>query len=182
MSKTIYMYDPVTSQYAGSKEARLSPLDLQQGREVYLIPKYTTEIEPPEAQENHVVVWDGTQWQQQQIYAITRTITKDINSTKLQNELDTAFPDNNIVIEGDIQASGSKTIVFHNLPDTQANLDALDALLLAHVAVDFTIPAQNKGIVALCQVLCEEISKVDAAFPTYETLCQLVSAKIDAMQ
>ena len=182
MAKTIYLYDPVTNQYAGSKEARLSPLDLEQGSEVYLIPKYATEIAPPEAQENHVVVWAGTQWQQQHVYTITRTITKDINGPKLENELATAFPDINIVVEGDVNISGSKTIIFHNLPDTQTNLDALDALILSHVAVDFTIPAQNKGIIALCQVLCEEMRKVDAAFPTYENLCQLVSAKIDAMQ
>lgn len=44
----IYFYNPTTKTYQGEGTAKLSPLDLKQGKEVYMIPAHATDVEPPE--------------------------------------------------------------------------------------------------------------------------------------
>ena len=58
-SITVYAYDPTAKEYRGTAEATEDPK--HPGR--YLVPAFTTEIEPPEPGENQRVVWDGQAWQ-----------------------------------------------------------------------------------------------------------------------
>ena len=62
-SITVYAYDPITKEYQGTAKATEDPK--HPGR--YLVPAFTTEIEPPEPGENQKVVWDGQAWRLEDI-------------------------------------------------------------------------------------------------------------------
>jgi len=59
----IYHYHEVTKVYLSSSIARLSPLE----NDVYLIPAHATTIEPPDAIEGKVRIFDNGQWKQADI-------------------------------------------------------------------------------------------------------------------
>lgn len=54
---TIYIYDSQTKELKGQRIARLDPVE---GKTI--IPANATDIEPPEASEGNVLVFDGEQW------------------------------------------------------------------------------------------------------------------------
>lgn len=56
--KTVYAYNPITNEYIGTDEAPRNP----KNQATYLIPAFTTEEEPPEANENQRIVWGGEGW------------------------------------------------------------------------------------------------------------------------
>lgn len=63
MDIELYHYHETTKEYTGTTKARLSPLDLKQGRVYYLKPPCTTEITPPfdaKPPGNWVVMWYDT--------------------------------------------------------------------------------------------------------------------------
>lgn len=56
----IYNYDSITKEYIGSCEASLDPQEtINQGKNIYLIPADATDIKPPTAQTNEVVIYDN---------------------------------------------------------------------------------------------------------------------------
>ena len=59
----IYHYDRITKEFLGSSEARLDPKETEiQGKEVYLIPTYTTIIEPLTLDIDEVAVFESDNW------------------------------------------------------------------------------------------------------------------------
>ncbi|MEI8244350.1 MAG: hypothetical protein WCI51_00885 [Lentisphaerota bacterium] len=54
-----YSFSSVTKEYTGVGEAKLSPLE----KNVYLLPGRATFIEPPQAGENEVAIWNGQAWE-----------------------------------------------------------------------------------------------------------------------
>jgi hypothetical protein len=54
----IFNYHPETGVYLGQSKADLSPLEPN----VWLIPAYATELEPPKAGEGQVALFNGTAW------------------------------------------------------------------------------------------------------------------------
>lgn len=61
----VYKYDEKTKEFIGTEEALLDPLETElQGENVYLLPANATFIEPTEAQEGYVNVWNGEAWEQ----------------------------------------------------------------------------------------------------------------------
>jgi len=48
-----------SGEYSGSGDAKLSPLE----KDVYLLPGRATFIEPPQASENEVAIWNGQSWE-----------------------------------------------------------------------------------------------------------------------
>ncbi len=57
-TKTVYSYDPTTSELVGEITAHESPRE--PGK--YLIPANATEVTPPKTGENEAAVWDGEKW------------------------------------------------------------------------------------------------------------------------
>lgn len=56
----IYNYDEFTKEYTGYCEADLDPAESKaQGKDVYLIPAYATDVKPPKAKTNEVVIYDN---------------------------------------------------------------------------------------------------------------------------
>lgn len=61
----VYKYDEKTKEFIRTEEALLDPLETElQGENVYLLPANATFIEPSEAQEGYVNVWNGEAWEQ----------------------------------------------------------------------------------------------------------------------
>lgn len=58
----IFHYHPATGEFISESEARLSPKDAEEGREVYLLPAHATEIASPEIGPNEAAVFDGQKW------------------------------------------------------------------------------------------------------------------------
>ncbi len=59
----VYHYDRVTKEFSGPSEARLDPKETKmQGKEVYLIPTYTTIIEPLTLDIDEVAVFESDNW------------------------------------------------------------------------------------------------------------------------
>lgn len=59
----IYHYDQHTGELVGTGFAALSPLDLKQGREVYMIPANATDIEPPQTIEGKTISFVNGAWE-----------------------------------------------------------------------------------------------------------------------
>lgn len=56
----IYNYDEITKEYTGYCEADLDPAESKaQGKDVYLIPANATDVKPPKAHTNEVVIYDN---------------------------------------------------------------------------------------------------------------------------
>jgi hypothetical protein len=62
MSKQIYHYSQETGEYIAHGFAKLSPLDLKKGKEVYLIPSHATDVEPPEPKEGKIRTFVDGKW------------------------------------------------------------------------------------------------------------------------
>lgn len=61
----VYKYNEDTKEYISTETALLDPLETKaQGTNVYLLPANATFIEPTEAQEGYVNVWNGEAWEQ----------------------------------------------------------------------------------------------------------------------
>jgi hypothetical protein len=57
----IYHYDSYTKKFFGSSDARLDPLESEkQGKKIYLMPAFSTTIEPPEIGVNEAAIFDTT--------------------------------------------------------------------------------------------------------------------------
>lgn len=54
----VFSYHPETGEYVGEDIAFPNPLEEGQ----YIIPAYSTVVEPPKEQEGKVIVWTGLQW------------------------------------------------------------------------------------------------------------------------
>ncbi len=59
----IYNYDPKNGYFVGESFADESPLEIG----VFLIPAHATEIPAPKATKDKVVVWNGNDWELQDI-------------------------------------------------------------------------------------------------------------------
>lgn len=59
----LYGYDPQTKEYAGPARPDIDAASL--GRDVldFLIPAFTTDVEPPDVPRGSVAVWRGDQWE-----------------------------------------------------------------------------------------------------------------------
>ena len=59
----IYHYDPIIKEFSGLSEARLNPVETEiQGKEVYLIPAWSTKIEPLTPGKNEVTIFINNEW------------------------------------------------------------------------------------------------------------------------
>ncbi|MEN2427273.1 tail fiber assembly protein [Chromobacterium vaccinii] len=58
-TKTVYSYHPQTGEYLGTTVADRSPLDVE---EVWLLPAYSTELQPPVASTREAAVFKGDSW------------------------------------------------------------------------------------------------------------------------
>lgn len=54
----VYSFHPVTGEYVGEYIAFPNPLEEGQ----FLIPAYSTDVEPPKEQEGKIIVWNGSEW------------------------------------------------------------------------------------------------------------------------
>lgn len=58
-----YRYNPDTFIYEGEQERQLDPLESEKaGEDVFLMPAYCTDVEPPELKDGFDIVWDGAAW------------------------------------------------------------------------------------------------------------------------
>lgn len=178
MPQKFYAYSPETKEYLYEKDAQLSPLDKKQGRDVYLIPGYATTIAPPNESEGYLRVWTGQQWEQKKLHKLEKVVTVPLTASKFTSEIKATFPSINITIEGEIGGANSRSLIFHNLPDTPENNAALDALIAAHEVLGSKIEHISPAELVAFRVLCEEIKKMDAAFPDFETFKQKVNAAL----
>lgn len=56
----IYNYSPDTGEFIGSSEARIDPLEtIKQKTDIFLIPNFSTRIEPPAADQNSIAVYEN---------------------------------------------------------------------------------------------------------------------------
>lgn len=59
----VYKYDKVTKEYTGTNIAYLDKVASRRaGREIYIMPAYTTTIQPPEAKEGEVAIFVNDEW------------------------------------------------------------------------------------------------------------------------
>lgn len=66
--KQVYAYHSENKKYMGVVECQLDPLEtIVQGKDIYLIPADTTEIEPLEPKDGYDVVFNGTGWEYREI-------------------------------------------------------------------------------------------------------------------
>lgn len=64
----VYLYDSETLEYTETRPAQIDPLESQKvGHTVYLIPAYSTTIEPLEPKEGYLVKWNGENWYYEEI-------------------------------------------------------------------------------------------------------------------
>lgn len=54
----VYSFHPVSGEYVGEDIAFPNPLEEGQ----FLIPAYSTDVEPPNEQEGKIIVWNGSEW------------------------------------------------------------------------------------------------------------------------
>lgn len=169
MPKIVYSYDRVTGEYFGTTIARESPEDLKQNKIVWHMPAHATEIAPPAAKAGYATIWDGQKWIQNKLDQITKTIERQLCSFTLPQEIETAFPNIKIKIEGDIDAKTSRTLIFHGIPDTETNQSILDSVLAAHTLPDTKIEKSSKVMLAVVEVMCTEMQKINPSFPDFAT-------------
>lgn len=59
----VYVYDKVTKEYIGTVEAYIDSVASRRvGHDVYLMPSYTTELVPPEANHGEVAIFQNKEW------------------------------------------------------------------------------------------------------------------------
>lgn len=66
----VYNYDRITKEYIGAETAYIDKVaTLNEGKEVYLIPAYSTTVEPPKkVKEGKVLVFNGQRWEETDNY------------------------------------------------------------------------------------------------------------------
>lgn len=180
MSKTVYSYDRDTGKYIGVVNARESPLDKKQGRQVYMIPADCTEVEPPSSLEDHQTLWDGKQWTQKKIEKIAKTVTRQLSSLTFEEEVKVAFPGIKIEMVGDVNSKTARTLVFKNIPDTLENRSKLDAVISAHVLPGSKVEHLGDANLAALEVLFEEIAKIKPEIGDFASFKQKVNQKLAA--
>lgn len=97
----LYNYNPKTGEYINSKPAKLSPLDLEMGYEVYLQPAYSTFEEPPQTGDNEVAVYKNNEWR----------VMPDYRGTTDYNVDGTSFVIDTIGVEPQINTAPPKELV-----------------------------------------------------------------------
>lgn len=66
--KQVYAYHSENKKYMGVVECQLDPLEtIVQGKDIYLIPADTTEIEPLEPKDGYDIVFNGAGWEYKEI-------------------------------------------------------------------------------------------------------------------
>ena len=64
-----YSYDKVTKQYIGTRECQLDPLETKNaGHNIWLLPANSTFTAPPINKDRFNIVWNGTDWEYEEIY------------------------------------------------------------------------------------------------------------------
>lgn len=179
MPKSVYSYDPMTGQYRGIVTARESPEDLKQGKVVWHIPAHATEVAPPAPKALHATIWDGQKWTQNKLEQIAKTITIPTCDWLFEAEVAKAFPGLDIKIKGDLNAKTERVIVFHGIPDTEANQATLNAVIAAHTWPDTKIETASKVTLAIVEVMCTELKKVAPDFPDLATFKTMVNTLLD---
>lgn len=61
--KKAYIFDAATSYFVGECYAQIDPLETKAaGREIFIMPANSTEIEPPEEKDGFKIKWNGSEW------------------------------------------------------------------------------------------------------------------------
>lgn len=59
-----YIYDKKTKEFKGQQLAFLDPLESKkQNKNVYLVPVFSTDKEPPKTKKNQVAIFNGSKWE-----------------------------------------------------------------------------------------------------------------------
>ena len=72
-----YLYDKDTKEYQGEQLGYIDPLETElRGENVYLIPPYSTDIEPnlSELKDNEILVFKGGKWQVEQEFYVGKIV------------------------------------------------------------------------------------------------------------
>lgn len=97
----IYNYDFLTKEYIGESQADLDPEETkQQGKDVYLIPACATEVKPPKAHANEVVIYEDG-WKIEADFRGKYIVNEDMEPQKVTEIGD--LPEGYIIIT-DVQA------------------------------------------------------------------------------
>lgn len=72
-----YLYDETTKEYIGDQIGYIDPLETKlKGENVYLIPPYSTDIEPnlSELKDNEILVFNGSKWEIQEEFFVGKVV------------------------------------------------------------------------------------------------------------
>ena len=72
-----YLYDKDTKEYQGEQLGYIDPLETElRGKDVYLIPPYSTDIEPnlSELKDNEIFVFNGSKWEIQKEFYLGKVV------------------------------------------------------------------------------------------------------------
>lgn len=59
----VYKYDKITKEYRGVTEAFIDKVSsIKKGKKIFIMPAYTTDIEPPMIEEGNVAIFAGDKW------------------------------------------------------------------------------------------------------------------------
>lgn len=129
----IYNYDD-DGYYCGSKNARYDPKELKNGNQVWLMPRNSTQIEPPTVPEGQRAKFEAGSWSLEDLPPdnfIVITTSKKINYRELTKAVRLQY--NGVRITGENwEVEVSKDITFTGLSSIPANQIALNAILTDH--------------------------------------------------
>lgn len=102
----IYNYNPITKEYIGECEAALDVAESKiQGKDIYLIPANATDVKPPKAKKNEIVIYDNG-WKIEADFRGQYIVNDDMQPIIVENI--GALPEGFVVIT-ELQANKIKT-------------------------------------------------------------------------
>lgn len=94
----IYNYSEITGEYLGAVEARIDPLEsAKAGKNIYLIPAFSTTAIPPKAAKNQSSIYAGGQWSLADDYRGQTYYKKDTGKSTTITELGVVIPSDGIL-------------------------------------------------------------------------------------
>jgi hypothetical protein len=129
----IYHYNSAGG-YTHASNPRLSPRDLEQGREVLLVPANATLIEPPAPGDNEQVRFIDGSWQIVPVDFITVATSAQLYLPTLRTAILQACPVAAITItpESAAELAEEKTLRINNCPATAENTATVEAIIASH--------------------------------------------------
>lgn len=135
----IHHYNPITFLYVHSTNASLSPKDLAEGREVYLVPAGATQAELPALGENQQARYSPTtdSWISEdkppanfvEVVTSVRIYLNTLRAAIIED-----FPASIITVspEANTELATEKTVRIDNISATDENIAMVEAIITAH--------------------------------------------------